>query len=169
MSKKELAAFLVGKAQVSERLSENREQKKNAWLQAVKLFFADVASWLKEHENTGVVRYRFEPMEIFEKNIGRYQTESMVVEIGEDDVLIEPIGKFVVGAHGRIDMKGKNGAITFVLVDKNAGGFGPTKKSGVDNDFANLSWKIATAPPDITYIDLNADTFSDALLELIHD
>ena len=41
------------------------------------------------------------------------------------------------------------------------------QKSKEDNGQEEMVWKIATPPPSIKYIELDADSFSDALLEVI--
>ena len=44
---------------------------------------------------------------------------------------------------------------------------GEIKKVNEGNGQEEMVWKIATSPPSIKYIDLDSDSFSDALLEVI--
>ncbi len=76
-------------------------------------------------------------------------------------------------------MIGKNGKIKFVFVDKRSNGPKVTFKTVRDNTTqieeqpevekakAEFAWKVATEPPNIQYLDLNEDSFSDLLMRVI--
>jgi len=99
----------------------------------------------------------------------------MILNISEETVIFDPIGTLIIGSRGRIDMTGMNGTIMFVLVDRESDG--PrirTKTEFRENNPESdkepeLVWKISTSPPDIRYIPLNEDSFSDVLAEVIND
>ncbi len=69
-------------------------------------------------------------------------------------------------------MKGKTGIIKVLLVPGETSGpsikvditVGDDAKKEVEKEW---TWKIATHPPAIKYIELDNDSFSDALLETI--
>ena len=88
-----------------------------------------------------------------------------------------PVGTFLIGAKGRVDVVGPAGRTRFVLVDSKASG--PTLKVTVNiggkperpvvvsqPGKINWVWKIATNPPTIQYIELTQESLFQALMEV---
>ncbi|CAN2049160.1 conserved hypothetical protein [Candidatus Magnetomoraceae bacterium gMMP-1] len=173
MGKKDLDQFIEKKSKIKKEFKEiDWENKKNEWLEYLHQFYEKVKNWLKDYKDKGVIDYDFVPTDIYEENIGQYKAEKMVLNITNEQIVFEPIGTILIGAKGRIDMKGKNGIVKFVLVNKKAKG--TSAKISISNDAESekereWQWKIATPPPSIKYIDLDNDTFSDCILDLIND
>ena len=76
-----------------------------------------------------------------------------------------------------MDLIGANGKVKFVLVDKTSSrprikvtvwvsGDKPPEEAEEKKEI-EWGWKIATPPPRIQYIDLEQDTFLDALMEVV--
>ena len=76
-------------------------------------------------------------------------------------------------------MIGDAGTVKFVLVDGRLDGPGLSvaietqdKQRGVEEekeaDGIEWAWKLATPPPRIKYIEVNAESFFDALMEAIN-
>ena len=151
-------------------------KKRDEWLQSLNEIYAQFKNWLNNFEDSDVISLEYKNKEINEEHIGIYSANKMIITIASEQILLEPIGTLLIGAKGRIDMKGKNGTIKFVLVPKQSGGPSikvdiatgdepkPEEKKGVQIEW---EWKIATPPPSIKYIELDSDSFSDALLEVI--
>ncbi len=180
MGKKDLDRFIERKARLKEEVQQiDWEKVKDEWLEYVSQFYRNIKNWLKDYEKQGVVTYKFAPAEIFEENIGQYKTDKMILTITNEQVVFEPVGTLLIGgAKGRIDMKGKYGTVKFVLIEEEArvpirvqinNDDDEQKKQETDDKPLKLQWKIATPPPSVTHIDLNADSFSDCLLDLIND
>ena len=53
---------------------------------------------------------------ISEDPIGSYPVEEMHIQIKNKEVVLDPIGTNIIGAKGRVDMKGSAGIVKFVLV-----------------------------------------------------
>ncbi len=190
MSVKELEAFLAHKER-EEREWEHpdREAVKVEWLGYVRQFYDRVLNeWLSELIAAEKVAYEFQSMTLNEEHLGVYQIDTLVLRLADQEVAIEPIGRMVLGVRGRIDMEGVAGKVTFVLVDRDAKNKGTAIKANIQNikdaDLIEhlsadvktseqplqpeLAWKISPPPPSKHLIDLNEDTFSDALLEVLH-
>ncbi len=175
MGKKELDQFIEER---SKRKNEFRktdwEKKKNEWLEHLSQFYEDVRTWLKDYEDRDIVAYNFVPVDMCEENIGQYRADKLILNIINEQVVFEPVGTLLIGdAKGRIDMKGKNGTVKYLLVDRDADGATVRisadtrpKRKGTPQKW---QWKIATPPPSVRYLELNSDSFSDAILDVIND
>jgi hypothetical protein len=85
---------------------------------------------------------------------------------------LTPIGTVLIGSKGRIDMSSSAGEVKFVLVEKDSKDPFKFKKSMNDRkksaNSLSLQWKISTSPPSIKFIELNEESFSDALMEVLN-
>lgn len=177
MGQQNLQAFINAKKQNAvNEVKLDWSKEKDDWLKSLDEIYIQFETWLNAFENSDVISYERKEKEINEEHIGLYNAEKMIITIASEQILLEPIGTLLIGAKGRIDMKGKNGIIKFVLVPKQSNG--PSIKVDiVTGDKSKLEekkeaqieweWKIATPPPSIKYIELDSDSFSDALLEVI--
>lgn len=174
------------KIKLKEEVIINWEDEKNKWLKAIDDFYQNVQEWLKPFIDRKQVEIEYKEIFLQEENIGKYMTKAMYILISNEKVLLEPIGTLLIGAHGKIDMKGKNGIIKFLLVDEKSKGFrisvtilselsNKQKIEKAEKDAkdaknvkdAKLVWKMATPAPNTQFLSLDGDTFSDALLSII--
>ena len=175
MGKKDLQAFINAKkrdAEVEEQIDWGK--RRDEWLQSLNEIYGQIQNWLNDFEENDVISLEYKNKEINEEHIGIYNTSKMIIKIASEQILLDPIGTLLIGAKGRIDMKGKNGTIKIVLVPEHSGspsikidiasGDEPKPEEKVPVKWA---WKIATPPPSVKYIELDNDSFSDALLEVI--
>lgn len=181
MGSKKLEEFLtknISKANVAkdEEKKIDWENEKFKWLQAIKEFYSNVEEWLKPFVDRDQLEIKYNDIHLEEENIGKYDTKSMCIYILNEKVVLEPIGTMLIGAHGRIDMKGKNGVAKFLLVKEKSEGFKFTvtigneallKEDNEDDIEQKLVWKFATPSPDIKFTLLDGELFSDILLEII--
>ncbi|MCP4347995.1 MAG: hypothetical protein GY795_21025 [Desulfobacterales bacterium] len=172
MGKQDLRAFINAKRQmVSEEVKIDWEQIKTEWLENLNKLYENIKSWLEEFD----IRINYSDIELNEESLGIYNAKKMIIAISDEQILIEPVGTRIIGAKGRVDMKGKSGKITILLVPEESKG--PSIKASVsvgdEKEEKKISipkkwaWKLATRPPAMKYIELDGDSFSDALLEAI--
>ncbi|WP_044749401.1 hypothetical protein [Bacillus alveayuensis] len=143
----------------------------------IEKFYNQIQKFLAPLQEKGLLSLDWEEVKKYEEYLGEYATNKLYINFPNQKVVIEPIGKNIIGAMGRIDMIGKNGNIKFLLVDKEAESpkvtvhFNDGLSKGLEKIRETKNpeyvWKIATPPPNIKFIDLNEDSFSDALLEVI--
>ncbi|MDM8535732.1 hypothetical protein QUF70_03170 [Desulfobacterales bacterium HSG17] len=175
MGKKELDQFVRERSKRKEESRKTDWQKiKNEWLEYLNKFYKNVKTWLKDYEDKGIVTYKFMPIDIYEENIGQYKADKLILTISNEQVGFEPVGTILIGdAKGRIDMKGKNGIVKFLLVDEDANGaivkISVNTESEKESTPVKWQWKIATPPPSVRYLELNRDSFADAVLDIIND
>jgi len=183
LSLKDLEEFLSEDEQ-SKGYSFDWDKEKRIWLAAVDNLFKDVVSWLEPLTTNPNFKMTWESVVLHEENLGDYETKRMILELKGQKATLEPLGTMIIGSRGRIDLKGANGTVKFTLVDKRltkpkvtvniyteteytklqekAQGKTPEPKESAEYD-----WKIMTPPPNVQYLPLNAETFSDALLRVI--
>ncbi|WP_183256365.1 hypothetical protein [Anoxybacteroides tepidamans] len=177
MGMEHLEQFLKWKKEEAERNQIDREQIKKQWLNEIESFYKQIKSFLAPLQEKQLLSLNWEEIKIQEENLGEYTTKKLHINFPDQKVVVEPVGKYIIGANGRIDMIGKNENVRFLLVDKRAKS--PKITVSFDNEMTKAlekirplkdteyAWKIATPPPNIQFIDLNEDSFSDALLGVI--
>lgn len=170
--------------QVNQKKDEPKidwDETRNDWLNELEKFYEKIKEFLADYEKAEKLSYTFSKKEIFEEYIGSYSVDVMDIHLGEHRVRLEPIGTNLIGARGRVDLIGANGKVKFGLVNKDYSspsssikvvfpidGKSKSQESETSQiDKCELSWKIATPPPKIQYIDLKKDNFLEALLEVI--
>uniref|UniRef100_C5D7S9 Uncharacterized protein n=1 Tax=Geobacillus sp. (strain WCH70) TaxID=471223 RepID=C5D7S9_GEOSW len=177
MGMENLEEFLKRKKKDAEQNKIDWEQRKQQWLAEIAEFYNQVKAFLAPLQEKGLLSLNWEEVKKYEEYLGEYTTRKLYVNFPDQQVVIEPIGKNIIGAMGRIDMIGKNGNVMFLLVDKEAESpkimvhFNDGLSKGLEKIRETKNpeyvWKIATPPPNIKFIDLNKDSFSDALLEVV--
>lgn len=153
------------------------DARRTEWLDCLSAFYEKIECFLEEYVKEKKLTLHYTEKTIFEAYIGSYSARVLNIELGNHKVKLEPVGTNVIGAKGRADLIGANGTVKFVLVDKKASG--PKVRINVwiegekppgkadDHEVPEWDWKIATPPPVIKYINLEQDTFLDALMEVI--
>ncbi|MBN2604554.1 MAG: hypothetical protein JXR62_01865 [Bacilli bacterium] len=147
------------------------------------LYKSIVDEWMKDFIKKSEVTYRFREITIFEEFSGEYPSRELWLNIKNQTVQFIPIGTMLIGAKGRVDIQGKNGKTSFILVDRKL--TGPNIQVNVftsdkeREDFEKKqkslkpepilwTWKILNNKNGIRYIDLNEETFFDVLMSLIN-
>lgn len=172
-----LEEFLKRKKEESERNKIDWGQIKQQWMMEIEKFYNQIKGFLAPLQEKGLLSFEWKEVKKYEEYLGEYTTNKLYINFPDQKVVIEPIGKKIIGAMGRIDMTGENGDIKFLLVDKDAESpkitvhFNDERSKGLDKirpaKNPEYVWKIATPPPNVKFIELNEDSFSDALLGVI--
>jgi hypothetical protein len=169
MSKKDFDAF-IKQHKSTEEDNTNWEERKNDWLHHINDFYSLVQTWFYEYKKQGQVTLEFFPYRLNEEYIGSYESKKLHLKIANQVVVFIPIGTRLFGSKGRIDMESSAGKVRFILADKNS--TVPSTKvqiyDGKQTKDIDWAWKIATPPPTIQLIDLNEESFFDALMEVIN-
>lgn len=107
---------------------------------------------------------------INEEQTGTYQAPQVEITVGSAVVKLKPIGAFLIGAWGRVDMEGPRGVCRFILVPKRATttlfAF-RTEPGSHQVASADLVWKIMPTPPEMHYVELNGDVFLEMLMKVV--
>lgn len=145
-------------------------KRREEWLEYLGEFYGQVEEFLREYVASGDVSKEYQEKYINEEMVGRYPAQSLHLRVRGRDVILDPVGTNLIGARGRVDMTGPAGTVRFVLIgwDVIRVGTRPGTGAEVETKMPEWVWKIATPPPRIRYLDLNAESFLDALMEVIN-
>jgi hypothetical protein len=150
------------------------EAEKAMWLGKLQALYALVKASLSEHIDAGKVTLTFQEIALMEEALGVYKVLEASISIGRQVVKLTPVGTFLIGARGRVDMRGPRGVARFLIVPPGSTaprvrvavvepGKPPPAREAVAPP-ETWVWKIAGSPPRITYADLTPDSFRDVLM-----
>jgi len=162
MGKKELQEFIKTKKESFERKKVDWIEIKKIWLKKLDELYENIETWFQDLKDAGDISINYSDINLNEENLGIYTAKKMIITIYNEQVVLEPVGAILIGAKGRVDMSGKNGKVKIVLAPKHSKA--PSIKMSVP---VETSWKLAKRLPDMTYEELNSDSFSDAVREVI--
>lgn len=159
------------------------EVEKEKWIEDIENFSKQVKKYFEKYKDNVVIDEQLLSMN--EQFIGSYESKRIIVKFSNDTVTFTPVGRNVIGAKGRIDMEGKAGKVKFVLVkesmkepqilmkvfydeNKLTEHIDEQKQNNKKRKEEKDVWKISTPPPKVKYLELNEDSFFDALMEVIN-
>lgn len=96
----------------SEKIKIDWEYKKKEWIDSVNLLFETIQNnWFIELERDGLLKIETHPISITEEHIGTYSINKMEIVFPTDNIVLEPVGRNIIGGEGRIDfyLKGEFG------------------------------------------------------------
>lgn len=153
--------------------------KKTKWISSLKKLYELFEESLKQYTDNKKISLNYRDITLTEEFIGEYQVKTMIINIGNEEIKLRPIGTNLLGVEGRVDMIGQSATAWIVLVDSRMKGtrdnikvtFGDVvgrdkqEKENL-NETINLVWKFVTSPPTREYIPVNEDTILDTIVEL---
>lgn len=159
---------------------EYYEEKKTEWLKEICILYRNLTGYLSTHIKSGQIIVEKGSTHISEQLLGEYEAPTLNIGFQGNSyarIKIIPNALYVIGAWGRIDIQGPNNSAILVRVPKDSDGpriAVPThtedKKSVQAGMFAEepeLEWKFAVLGNRIHYSPLTADTFKEAIMNVI--
>ena len=112
-----LHAFVRSKAAATAQAEPQPdwEARKQNWLRHLEDLHGLVRTWLQPLVHDGTVRCSTRPVSLEEDFIGEYQADALTLLIGNQSVAFHPKGTLIVGADGRVDVRGQRAVRTMVL------------------------------------------------------
>jgi len=154
------------------------EKEKAMWLEKLNQLYSLVKESLSEYITDGSIELEFSDIALTEELLGTYIVQEARIAVGQQIVKLKPLGTFLIGARGRVDMIGPRGTTRFTIVPPGArapqvrvtivlpGETAPTPEPIEPPE--TWVWKIATPPPRITYIDLTKESFREVLMGVVN-
>lgn len=143
------------------------------WLAFLSELYVRTENSLLDYLQPGVLEVRYSPIELHEELVGTYSAEQQIILVGKNTVRLTPIGTFLIGTKGRVDMEGPRGVARLILAPK--GATAPQVSfSSTTNPTTSPSppiewvWKFSTPPPQIRYTELTDETFRTALMRVVN-
>jgi hypothetical protein len=154
-------------------------KEREDWLRRLRELYEQIESFLEQYARTGEITLTYREIELNEENIGSYRARQMILKIGRQEITMTPVGTLLIGAKGRVEIAGPAGRTRLLLVDSEASGPVPrlTVRIGRKPDRPpeeaeprriKWTWKIATSPPSIQYVELTQESLFQALMEVVN-
>ena len=174
MSKKSFEKFVN---QQIENLGRpvNRDAELAEWQANLERLYRIIESFLQEFISQRKISLKYQSTQLREELLGEYSVRSMEIEIGPTSVRLEPIGTYLIGVKGRVDMIGTKGTTRLVLVDRESTGpkivvrINPPAGKEVRSPPVRApewTWKIVTNGTRIRYQELTAESFYASLMDV---
>lgn len=101
------------------------QAKRDSWLHSVDDLYARVQDMLRDSLASKDITVRTFETQVTEDLIGTYAVPGLEIAVGDERVEFRPKGVTVIGASGRVDIRGERDTVT-LLRDKQAEGIGWT-------------------------------------------
>ncbi len=110
-----LVEFLRDQKRKLERVQKERAKTLSEWLSQLEQLFNDIERWLEPAKKEGLEIGRSK-VEISEERLGTYVAPVLEIAFAGTKVRLEPVGRQVVGALGRVDIYSPLGVNKLVLL-----------------------------------------------------
>ena len=100
----DLSEFLKKKQEEYQQEQADWNLVKLKRMDQLERFMECIKSWLEQPEKEGLVEVNEKKVEIIEEKIGKYEAPALELLIGGESVEITPVGRFIIGASGRVDI-----------------------------------------------------------------
>ncbi|GHU27452.1 hypothetical protein AGMMS50256_07360 [Betaproteobacteria bacterium] len=166
--------FIRSQVESSTAVKIDLEKNKGMWLLKLDELYQLIEESLRQYIDKGNIQLEYKNVSLSEELLGTYDAKAAYIKVGRHVVKLDPIGTFLIGARGRVDMTGPNGIVRFVIVPP--GSSGPNvilirqesqTQQVPETPPENWVWKISTPPPRITYIDLTDESFRSSLMGVV--
>lgn len=111
-------------------------KKQQLWLEAVEGLLQQMRAWLAEAEGQSLIKVEPGQISITEETTGTYNAPTLTLSVPSTgkEVKIVPIGRTIIGANGRVDVKSLKGTyLLLYLADQNVWVHG--RKGGRPDEF----------------------------------
>jgi hypothetical protein len=110
------------------------------WQKAVSSLMSKIEEFLQEYRNEGTLQFEHSDVQVTEEALGTYQIPQMTLRAGSAVLMIQPIGRMIIGAAGRIDLyrQGRGAKNERVMALR-----------GAPNDGSN--WTLSIPPDDNSF------------------
>jgi len=110
----QLVEFLRSKRDQTQAPGVDWEEKRKAWIASVEDLYQRVKDLLRVSIDSGVVTIRPFDLEITEEFVGTYTIPALELTVGSERVEFRPMGVTVLGAAGRVDIRGERSVVTLL-------------------------------------------------------
>jgi hypothetical protein len=90
------------------------QRKRDVWVQSVNSLYNQVGRILADSINSGDVTVDQVEMQIAEDFVGTYSIPKLELNVGGERVEFRPMGVTVIGASGRVDIRGERDVVTLL-------------------------------------------------------
>jgi len=111
----DLNDFLKNKLSEKTVIEFNADEEKKKWIIAVNCLLNNIKQWINDSVEEGLIQISNKDIEIEEELLGKYKIQSVILKTKWDSIYIEPIGRMIIAAIGRVDIYNAKGNYTLLL------------------------------------------------------
>lgn len=104
MSLRQTLQTVIDQAEKQNEFDARKPQFIAEWQDAVRWLNNQLQTWLAEYVQDGSITFAKEMIELREETLGSYSVEAMNINAGPIVVRVQPTGRMIVAAAGRVDM-----------------------------------------------------------------
>jgi hypothetical protein len=124
-----LEDILAKKRKRQERAKVSYAAERETWVNRCADLMTQIYDWLKPLEERKYLQVHRRKRQIREDQFGEYEVDGLlIVFVDGQTVDIQPIGRYIVGAEGRVDLQA--GTTTVMIVHKGNGQWEFAKRAG---------------------------------------
>lgn len=153
----------------------NPEKELQEWIHYLNLLYTQITSFMSTYISEKMATISYDEITLTEDFSGSYSIRRMFLKIGRSTITFTPLGTMFIGSKGRVDVQGPSGGARLMLMNKkvtNARQLFTIRSSRLGEPPPALpkvqdiewAWKIMPSPPQMDFIDLEKDSFSDMIL-----
>lgn len=116
----QLVEFLRSRKEQVASPETNWQAKKDAWVHSVQSLYELIQGMLRDSIASKDVIVRTFDVQVTEDFIGTYSIPVLEMSVGSERVEFRPKGITVIGAAGRLDIRGESGTVTLLMDTANA-------------------------------------------------
>lgn len=144
----QLVDFLRSKKEQKANPEINWQAKRDTWVQSVEDLYNRVQEMLQDSIVSGDVTVRRFDIQVSEEFIGTYSIPALELNVGSELVEFRPKGVTVIGAVGRVDIRGERDTVTLLQ----------------NTEDVNNSWSVVLQRvPHLKMVQLDRQSLKDAL------
>jgi hypothetical protein len=110
----QVVEFLRSRTEQAPSPEINWQAKKDTWVRAVESLYKVVQEMLRDSIASKDVMVRTFDMQVTEEFIGTYSIPALELRVGSERVEFRPKGVTVIGAAGRVDIRGERDTVTLL-------------------------------------------------------
>lgn len=178
MNKEEFSKFVKEKNAKAKKETEiDWNQQRDEWIIYVEKLYKTIEEYLEDFKQNGEVIITYEDKFMEEELIGKYYIKKQYIKIGNDNIVLDPVGTLLIGTKGRVEMSGPHGTFPLILADSRSRG--PTIKVKIwdmkspeppdeEDEIRGIewSWKIVTKNVRVKFEDFSEENFLQAVAEV---
>jgi hypothetical protein len=183
MTSRNFAQFVAKQQNTSQPIENGKDltwdEIRDEWLARLEQLYDQIEQFLTEFIEDHSITTSFSEIPLNEANIGSYEARKMEIQIGRQTVYLEPIGTWLIGSRGRVDVVGSAGRAQLILVNEEAKSakdlvkvFSPSAQlfSLMENPELTApiswAWKIVVRGGSVKFLDFNKNSFLSLLMEV---
>lgn len=80
------------------------DQRRDEWTRSVEELYSQIEEWFRDLVDQRLMTLHRTTKELTEEYLGTYPIEVLQIEMGDTTVVLDPVGRNIIGAVGRVDM-----------------------------------------------------------------